>query len=506
MADNKIYVIGIGGTGMRCVESFIHLCAMGMYDNTEVNILALDTDITNGNFKRVKELADKYQTINGGNASANTFFSAKINYYEFSPKYEDRTTFASVAKYEKASQNKSKDGIFKESDIADLFISPGVRDMSLRHGYRAQTQMGSMLMYHAIIQEANRAMQGATRSQLRDFLSGLTIGTGHKVFIFGSVFGGTGASSIPILPHALDVASQIMFEENSSVLRGNYFGSVVLTSYFKFTDMPKGNEIVAKSSKFALNSQAALKFYCSDPTVQQTYKRLYLIGRQTQTDLPKEAGVDTGGEKQKNPVDFIELLAAFAAYDFFRACDTPEKLEPADNESRFFFMQAGDDERLDFINFTDDTDKFRERFGSFVAAAMTNARGDFFRQMANQYFKSIREKEELEVLNGYMNLFYDAAEHTGWAQQLFDSAGGKGLLFHDEVFDKGIDIRKKKYNERMFAGDSAAKFSTKGLFGDTLFDTIRDTFAKKTDASKDETMSHLLERTFATFQNLYFNK
>ena len=44
---SKNFVIGIGGTGMRCLESFTHMCAMGLYDNMEFNVLTLDTDFTN---------------------------------------------------------------------------------------------------------------------------------------------------------------------------------------------------------------------------------------------------------------------------------------------------------------------------------------------------------------------------------------------------------------------------------------------------------------------------
>ena len=44
----QFFVMGIGGTGMRCIESLIHLCAMGMFDDTEIHLLALDTDKNNG--------------------------------------------------------------------------------------------------------------------------------------------------------------------------------------------------------------------------------------------------------------------------------------------------------------------------------------------------------------------------------------------------------------------------------------------------------------------------
>lgn len=58
----KINVIGIGGTGMRCLEAFVHLCAIGMMDDTEVNVLALDTDKRNGNFKRLQEPRSRLPT------------------------------------------------------------------------------------------------------------------------------------------------------------------------------------------------------------------------------------------------------------------------------------------------------------------------------------------------------------------------------------------------------------------------------------------------------------
>ena len=94
----QYFVLGIGGTGMRCIESLVHLCAMGMFDNTEIHMLALDTDKNNGNFARLKEVKEAYNNAKGQeNASRvaleETFFSANIKYYEFSPNYETKSTF-----------------------------------------------------------------------------------------------------------------------------------------------------------------------------------------------------------------------------------------------------------------------------------------------------------------------------------------------------------------------------------------------------------------------------
>lgn len=68
MADKK-FIVAIGGTGMRCLESFVHLCAIGMFDKEEINILTLDTDQTNGNKNRVEQLIDTYNHIKSADST-----------------------------------------------------------------------------------------------------------------------------------------------------------------------------------------------------------------------------------------------------------------------------------------------------------------------------------------------------------------------------------------------------------------------------------------------------
>ena len=230
---NTYNVIAIGGTGMRCAESLVQLCAMGMFDNTEINLLALDTDFENGNFKRLKTLVDNYNRITADRdgVASDTLFSAKINYFTFSPTYTSGTCFDIISRYSEAQTNThDDDGVkWQDSDLVDLFLTPEMRKMDLQHGYRAQTQMGSMLMYHAIKEEAlNNKQRG---SDLVRYVEQLMSNPGSIVFMFGSVFGGTGASSIPILPHALQEAARIISKDGQGdLLSKNYFGTVMLTN------------------------------------------------------------------------------------------------------------------------------------------------------------------------------------------------------------------------------------------------------------------------------------
>ena len=209
MAD-KLFVIAIGGTGMRCLESFVHLCAIGMFDNQEIEVMTLDTDQTNGNKAKTEQLISLYSRIkssgnsNGGNPNSNTFFSAKLNLYKF---FTDYSTPARK-NYKSLSELGQGDQQHANMLISNLFLEKDtVQEFNLTHGYRAQTHLGSHLMYHGIVEAAKSLVEGknvkAQEKELEEFLGKLEkSGDQARVFIFGSVFGGTGASSIPVIPKA----------------------------------------------------------------------------------------------------------------------------------------------------------------------------------------------------------------------------------------------------------------------------------------------------------------
>lgn len=525
----KLFLIGIGGTGMRCLESFVHTCAMGMYDDTEVEMLALDTDADNGNFKRLTELVNLYNIVNGGKIKSDTFFSAKIKYYQFCPGYKHEDSFASLVNYtnldtHRKEEEKTEDRRDPTADFVDLFISPDVRNMSLKDGYRAQTQMGSLLMYYAIEKAAYEAKNNLRSeggfNDLRDFLSALNAGSRQPVFIFGSVFGGTGASSIPIIPLAFNKAAAKISNSNRDIVADNYFGSIVLTNYFKFDVKGSLNEVVARSENFAVNSQAALMFYSEDATVAATYKRLYLLGRkslETRDVLDKDSGGSkgvTGGGGQRNPADYIELLAAFAAYDFFKEAEKPEPFE--DSNERFYCISHDfGKNKLDFRLFAHEDERiFKEKAGALTVASLLTLKGtDFFRSMANSgnMFETVDpDGKELAALQTYLamyNIGLDESENVtrGWLPQMYKGKGGQGLLFSERMIDCASlkDIKKFKYNKDLFVGDNPPKFEV-GLFS-SIFDEVKKKFIATLPECRS-TFDDLISRTYATIKNLYFNE
>ena len=221
-----------------------------------------------------------------GNLMQTPLFSAKLNLYRFYTNYTDqsRKTYRLLSAMQNATEEQKKDN----QDLADLFLdADSVQQFDLDHGYRAQTHLGSMLMYHGIVEAAinyakNKDTAATQDVELARFLNILAqAGQNARVFVFGSVFGGTGASSIPVIPVALRDAVSIS-STNTLDLSQVKFGSTLLTEYFTFTapdeKQKKKEHIVADANNFAINSQAALQFYQDDPTVKSVYRKLYHIG------------------------------------------------------------------------------------------------------------------------------------------------------------------------------------------------------------------------------------
>ena len=529
----QYFVMGIGGTGMRCIESLIHLCAMGMFDDTEIHLLALDTDKNNGNFSRLKEVKEAYvnsKNLDKANRTplVDTFFSADIKYYEFSPDYEKKSTFCGVFNYGNTRYNNPE-----EADLADLVLTNSVENFNLRHGYRAQTHLGSMMMYHSIVEAARSRTGNDLKNFLQELIKATTSGT-PKVFILGSVFGGTGASSIPIIPQALSKAAEIMSNGAANILRGAYFASTLLTAYFSFkapsADELKDQKVIATSDKFALNSQVAMMFYDDDSTVHKTYQRFYMMGTDDQKWDPMLRAKDkitqtiTGGGEQKNDSHYIELLAACAALDFFN-CDVNHLKENKENCHTDYLFRAIDNsgkfEFKDFVGNADNYDKeFAKKFGMLLAFSFlcNDPELDFVESVRSGNQKEITgfdgiDVNQVEYLKKYFRLFNvrdvngDLAE--GWIRQIHRSAGGGDyFLFNPKLFGFHTmkELKKYDWNKSLYRNEGVGKdwnFSARSLKNPlgNKFDAFKNKFIEELHSDTPTTITNTGERFYKLIYN-----
>ncbi len=530
----NIFVIGIGGTGMRCIEAFTHLCAIGMFDNTDVHLLALDTDKANGNFTRLKNLKESYIKTKGVNkkqfALKDTFFSANLHYYQFSPDYSKLSTFDALYNYGDAKFSNPE-----KAAIADLLFTDNAKAFDLKHGYRAQTHLGSMLMYHSIINEIKQNDKSDLRRFIQELITASNSGN-PRVFILGSVFGGTGASSIPIIPKAIKEAAALI-SDATDIERNAYFGATLLTSYFSFP-LPNEKEkqqqkVIATSDKFALNSQAAMMFYEADETVKKTYQKFYMMGTEGiewQPSKVKDKTI-TGGESQENDSHYIELLAAFAAYHFF---NSPEEgtddakltgLRDLKLEKRveYLYRTFNENGKIDFTDFvgSEKKEEFAKKIGLFTAMSYLALleKYDFFIQAQTGDLKKVKiegyediDAEEVKNLKRYMSLFHFATENgsikDGWLRQIHRSAGGGDkFLLNPEVFGCNSikEFEKFDFNEKIYQKNSdfeSYKFKT-GLFNN-IYGVFFENFIKSQEPESITNKNEkLIKRAYDTLCQLY---
>ena len=540
MNEDKLFVIAIGGTGMRCLESFTHLCAIGMFDNQEIEVLTLDTDELNGNKAKAEALVRLYNRVKtfgeteGGTPNSDTFFSAKLNLHRYWTNYvgEGRGNYKTLSKLSTGtpeSQNQNK-------LISDLFLSEeSVQEFNLAHGYRAQTHLGSMLMYHGIVEAARNVSKGVNlkveEKDLEKFVLKLqTAGANARVFIFGSVFGGTGASSIPVIPQALQdfVKIRSNFKEEIDLSKTK-FGATLLTEYFTFKKpdnlqtATKHDSIIADSSFFPLNSQAALQFYQGDPTVKKNYKKLYHIGWPITSKKIDEEGkekTDTGGKNQLNPCHVTELLCACAAYDFFNS----KSLMDENSKDADYLYKASEFKDNSFSFSFDDFvgkennagKKFANRLGAFFSLAhicLTKngaARGDsgikgFIKRCEEQklpQYSSITD-DECADLNNYFKLFAYTFDNdrfvSGWLYHIRNTIAPGTFMFDSKAFaDTSSELNKLDVGE-LFMDKKFHWPGGKLGFGDTY-----DTFVKqliKTDFKPEQKVNNTKEKFLAHIYN-----
>jgi hypothetical protein len=532
-STDKYFVIGIGGTGMRCLEAFTHMCAMGMFDNKEINILTLDTDFTNGNKQRTETLIETYNSIKAtsssknGSINNNSFFSAKLNMFQFVTDYNsaNKKRFTDITNITSETSELSDNKL-----LADLFLGNDVQEFDLSHGYRAQTHMGSYLMYHAFLEVAKKLKKGQdVQPSEREFETFLKLlydaKADAKVFVFGSIFGGTGASSIPVIPKALNDALRIYGDGKMALDKGSKFGATLLTEYFQFkkpADTQKANRdnaVIADSSFFTLNSQAALQFYQDDPTVQSTYKKMYHIGWPFDSEDfskgQKDSKTITGGEAQKNSTHITELMCACAAWDFFNS-DKGLEVKKADYLYKSVRFKDGilDFEMNDFIGDGDNGKFFAKKFGGFIAfmhLVLTKNEGaygsDGVASLLNRINESTQSYTSLgsdytKLLNKYFQSFGYSFDNVGfvpgWLYQIKSTVKGK-LILADNAFTQNQKELKKLEPGELYA---QKEFHWKNTFmGDTYDPFIKKLKEQDTEPKDEQNVSEINEKFIAHIFN-----
>ena len=324
----KNYIIGIGGTGAKCLEHLLHCCSAGLGPE---NLWAgmVDQDEANGNVSRTKILLNKYTNLRNSLrneskhdlASKSNLFKTHISSNTdavWLPMKDANPTLEDLIKY-----NLLKPEV---KGLMDCLYDPEELKLNLSEGFRARPNIGAAAILSTTANEDDIFW-----SQIYKAIDAARGGEEVRVFIISSIFGGTGASGFP------NIARRIrQIQKDKNVSSNFHLGGALMLPYFNY-EVPDENmegELFAKPEEFLDQTKGALQYYAKLFEHEKVFDQVYVTGWDPLTKLPN---FKFGGNLQKNPPLFPELYAALGALRFFcednKIGETQEILHIGKNES-----------------------------------------------------------------------------------------------------------------------------------------------------------------------------
>lgn len=324
----KNYIIGIGGTGAKCLEHLLHCCSAGLGPE---NLWAgmVDQDEANGNVSRTKILLNKYTNLrNSLRNESKHDLAGKSNLFKthissntdavWLPMKDANPTLEDLIKY-----NLLKPEV---KGLMDCLYDPEELKLNLSEGFRARPNIGAAAILSTTANEDDIFW-----SQIYKAIDAARGGEEVRVFIISSIFGGTGASGFP------NIARRIrQIQKDKNVSSNFHLGGALMLPYFNY-EVPDENmegELFAKPEEFLDQTKGALQYYAKLFEHEKVFDQVYVTGWDPLTKLPN---FKFGGNLQKNPPLFPELYAALGALRFFsednRIGETQEILHIGKNDS-----------------------------------------------------------------------------------------------------------------------------------------------------------------------------
>ncbi|WP_198374021.1 tubulin-like doman-containing protein [Neoroseomonas rubea] len=309
------FLLGIGGTGAKCVEAFARLSFCGLGPD-EAWIGLLDQDRSNGNAGRAVRVLEDMNEVRRAlrTQGANDLGPCKLlgthvekpkAGWAWAPEEKSSTTLERSIAY---------GGLpWQQAALADVLFSAEERRLQLDEGFRQRPALGAAL-----------TLQGVTANSpvWHDLLGALQSGgQGEevRVLIAASVFGGTGASGFPTVARLLRKAIKDRGLSGQVKLAG-----VLMLPYFAFPTPPPGEgpAIRPDSSVFLMQARGALEYYATLFSKEQVFDTLYLLGSDP---LVQFNAYSDGGTNQANPPLLPEFVGGLAALDFLAARSDPNR-------------------------------------------------------------------------------------------------------------------------------------------------------------------------------------
>lgn len=315
----KYFCYCIGGTGARVAEVAAHLCAMKMIKKVDdlepIEFIIVDKDDSCGGTTQAKETIGNISTLSGlkktqklDDAKTIGFCNHELNIasWNFSNALSAICNDNNPALVDVLGNNADDEIVMR------AFYNKEARETDTAKGFYGKPSLGTSI-FEYMLSTANQ--NNNILDPVRQFLDG-NANNRAKVFIIGSIFGGTGAAIFSKL--AAYMREYFAGRENDLLVSG-----VLLLPYFSFgiRDGAGDGTPLINSGDFGKKSYLALSQYAKNKHLMRktvndngSFDSLYICG---QDPLHVVGGYANGGQGQKNHFDLVDLIAADAMVDFF---------------------------------------------------------------------------------------------------------------------------------------------------------------------------------------------
>ncbi|WP_022850455.1 hypothetical protein [Limisalsivibrio acetivorans] len=292
-------IISIGGTGSKFLEAFLFYSAIGGFctgsgnERSKLKVLNIDPDKANANFQRADKVAGYMNTLSKNTGNFKYMFPENIDYLIPEKTYHSLPIFDSNDGTHCSTMNE----YFGPQKLPKLLFAEKARNENMDIGFKGRASVGSAVM--ASLFDIDRKPWNEIQNHLGKG------GESGKVFLCGSVFGGTGASIFPTLARLIKTSMGLNPEKVE-------VGGALIFPYFDFRRAKGGaHQHFVDPDNFLSKSKLHMEYYYSLQG-SNPMSRVYMIGEQYTKEIP----LGVGGQTQNNPAHHVELLGAMALYDF----------------------------------------------------------------------------------------------------------------------------------------------------------------------------------------------
>ncbi|MBQ9473024.1 MAG: hypothetical protein IJU81_01280 [Bacteroidales bacterium] len=438
----RLFVFAIGGTGSRVLTSLIMMLAAGArpkdnngrsINNLSIVPIIIDPHETNDALTKVEELLRRYRTmhrrIHGDNPNNEGYFGVKIEtLQEVEPqRVNNDTFFFKMTKVSESAFSKFIDIETMELTnklFAKMLFSQDELNTKMEEGFYGSPNIGCIAL--------NEFRKSPDFNAFRAAYS-----EGDRIFFIGSIFGGTGASGLPLFISSIRELVNLDNGDGAADGRVNCaeapIGALIVMPYFSIANNNGGaaGGTQIRDSEFIVKTKSALRYYHSN--LNRYINRTYYI-----SDPKGTAGFtyDPGGEGQReNKAHIVEFAGALAMFDFLAINDDGLNVNNPDGGERItavapLYKSYGlntDDAYIHFAGLSRQTNRviLNAMMGFYMLRQfMKNHMGDMLtKPFANQYDKNLTEALYREdEITGIFNMFDE------WISQMKAHGNGANNL------------------------------------------------------------------------------